>query len=100
VPLLVAGLAAVLCRSLAARREFLPFLVAILLFLACYAGIGISLYPFVVPRAITIWDAAAPAESLGFLLAGTAILVPIILVYTAYSYWVFRGKVDPRHGYH
>ena len=46
------------------------------------------------PRAITVWQAAAPDESLGFLLVGTAVLVPIILAYTGYSYWVFRGKVE------
>jgi cytochrome d ubiquinol oxidase subunit II len=100
VPLLVAGLAFLFYRSVTARRERLPFVSAILLFLAAYAGLGISLYPYVVPRAITIWDAAAPDASLGFLLVGTAVLVPIILAYTAYSYWVFRGKVQPGSGYH
>ncbi|MNW16469.1 Cytochrome bd-I ubiquinol oxidase subunit 2 [compost metagenome] len=65
-----------------------------------YAGIGISFYPYMVPPSLTIWDAAAPEESLSFLLAGALVLVPIILAYTAYSYWVFRGKVDPEEGYH
>jgi cytochrome d ubiquinol oxidase subunit II len=100
VPLVVAGLALLFYRSVTARWERLPFVSAILLFLAAYAGLGISLYPYVVPRAITIWDAAAPDASLGFLLVGTAILVPIILAYTGYSYWVFRGKVQPGSGYH
>jgi cytochrome d ubiquinol oxidase subunit II len=100
VPLIVAALAFVFYRSIAARREALPFVSAVLLFLAAYAGLGISLFPYVVPRAITIWDAAAPDASLGFLLVGTAILVPIILAYSAYSYWVFRGKVQPGAGYH
>jgi cytochrome d ubiquinol oxidase subunit II len=53
-----------------------------------------------VPPSLTIWDAAAPEESLSFLLAGALVLVPIILAYTGYSYWVFRGKVDPEEGYH
>ena len=73
---------------------------AILLFLVSYLGIAISVYPYVVPRAITVWQAAAPDESLFFLLVGTAVLIPIILAYTAYSYWVFRGKADPSRGYH
>ena len=64
------------------------------------AGLGVSLFPHVVPPSITIWDAAAPNESLAFLLVGTAVLIPIILAYTGYSYWVFRGKADSTHGYH
>ena len=53
-----------------------------------------------IPTSVTIWDAAAPESSLKFLLAGAAVLVPVILIYTGYSYWVFRGKVDPEEGYH
>src|SRR5918992_1609881 len=78
----------------------LAFLIAILIFLVSYAGLGISMFPYVVPREVTIWEAAAPDDSLAFLLVGTAVLLPIILAYTGYSYWVFRGKVDPHHGYH
>jgi len=99
VPLLVAAIAYGLFRSLAAGREVLPFIMAILLFLAAYAGVAISMFPYIVPRTITVWEAAAPDASLGFLLVGTAVLVPVILGYTAYSYWVFRGKVDPAAGY-
>jgi cytochrome d ubiquinol oxidase subunit II len=100
VPLLVAVLALAFYRSVAARREGWPFVIAILLFLVSYVGLGISLFPYVVPRAVTIWAAAAPDASLAFLLVGTAVLVPIILAYSAYSYWVFRGKVEPGGGYH
>jgi cytochrome d ubiquinol oxidase subunit II len=100
VPLLVALIAFGFFRSLARGKEAMPFLMAILLFLVAYAGIGISVYPFIVPRAITVWEAAAPDESLLFLLIGTATLIPIILAYTGYSYWVFRGKVDSTQGYH
>jgi cytochrome d ubiquinol oxidase subunit II len=100
VPILVAAIALGLFRSLAAKREVAPFLMACLLFLLSYVGLGISIYPFVVPRSITVWEAAAPDASLAFLLAGTAVLIPIILAYTGYSYWVFRGKADPSHGYH
>jgi len=56
------------------------------------------MYPYVVPQSITIWQAAAPESSQLFMLVGVAILVPLILGYTAWAYWVFRGKV--RGGYH
>ena len=65
-----------------------------------YAGIGISFYPYMVPHSITIWQAAAPDVSLRFLLVGAVVLIPMILAYTGYAYWVFRGKVDPSEGYH
>ena len=77
-----------------------PFLAALGLFVLCYAGIGISFYPYIVPPSVTIWQAAAPEQSLVFLLVGAAVLIPIILAYTGYAYWVFRGKVDPSGGYH
>jgi cytochrome d ubiquinol oxidase subunit II len=99
VPIMVAAIAIGLFRALAKGREGMPFLMAILLFLISYVGIGVSVYPFIVPRAVTLWEAAAPDESLLFLLVGTAILIPIILAYTGYSYWVFRGKVDSTQGY-
>mgnify|MGYP003854299773 CR=1 FL=1 len=63
-------------------------------------GIGISFYPHIVPPDLTIAQAAAPDSSLAFALVGTVVLVPLILGYNAYAYWVFRGKVDPDEGYH
>ncbi|CAN5504437.1 cytochrome d ubiquinol oxidase subunit II [soil metagenome] len=99
VPIFVAGAAALLFTSLAARRPLLPFLSVLTLFVLCYAGLGISFYPDIVPLAVTIWEAAAPPESQGFLLVGAVVLIPIILAYTAYAYWVFRGKTGT-HGYH
>ena len=69
-------------------------------FVLCFIGIGISFYPMMVPPSVTIWQAAAPDVSLGFALVGAVVLVPLILGYTAYAYWVFRGKVDPEEGYH
>jgi cytochrome bd ubiquinol oxidase subunit II len=100
VPLLVAGAAFALYRAVQTRHERLPFLLAQGLFVLSYVGLGISLYPYIVPRSITIWQAAAPPESLAFLLVGALILIPIILAYTAHAYWIFRGKVDPTGGYH
>jgi len=100
VPILTLIAAWRLIASLAAGREREPFLATLALFLLCYIGLGINLYPNIVPPNVTIWDAAAPESSLVFLLVGALILVPMILAYTAYAYWVFRGKVDPDGGYH
>ena len=65
-----------------------------------FVGLGISLYPMIVPPDITIWDAAAPRDSQVFLLVGAAVMIPAILAYSGYAYWVFRGKVEHDSGYH
>ena len=90
----------VLLKGLIERRETSPFLAALSLFVLSFVGIGISFYPNIVPHSVTIWAAAAPDNSLSFLLVGAVVLVPLILGYTAYSYWVFRGKVRSVGGYH
>ena len=100
VPLLVAFWASSCSARCAARRELMPFLAALAFFVLSYVGLGISFYPYIVPTSVTIWEAAAPDNSLAFLLVGAAVLVPLILAYTAYSYWVFRGKVNSSGGYH
>ena len=100
VPLLVLGCLYLIVRGLRTGRDAQPFLAALGLFILGYAGIGISFYPYIVPTSLTIWDAAAPPASLSFLLVGALVLVPIILAYTAYAYWVFRGKVRHGEGYH
>jgi len=99
VPLLVAIASVGFFFALRHRRSYWPFLIALALFALGLIGLGISLYPYVVPRSITIWDAAAPTQSLVFMLVGAAIMVPIILAYTGYAYWVFRGKTADE-GYH
>jgi cytochrome bd ubiquinol oxidase subunit II len=99
VPVLVLICVWVFYQGLKGRSDVSPFLAAEALFILCFAGIGISFYPYIVPPSITIWDAAAPDSSLKFLLVGAAVLIPIILGYTAYAYWVFRGKVD-KEGFH
>ena len=86
--------------SIRSRHEVEPFLASLGLFLLSFLGLGVSLYPNIVPPGITIWQAASPDNSLAFLLAGALVLIPMILAYTAYSYWVFRGKVDTHGGYH
>lgn len=100
VPLLVGGCFLLLVTGLKNHRDSRPFMAALGLFVLGYAGIGISFYPYIVPTSLRIWDAAAPDESLGFLLVGALVLVPLILAYTSYAYWVFRGKVNPEEGYH
>jgi cytochrome d ubiquinol oxidase subunit II len=100
VPTFTAILAAIMGWGLIKRKDNVPFPTAIGLFALCFAGLGIGITPYIVPRAITIQEAAAPDSSLLFMLVGAVILLPLILAYTAYSYWVFRGKVDPDAGYH
>lgn len=100
VPLMIAITVFMLFKGLREKRDLMPFLSALTLFVLCFAGIGISFYPYIVPAALTIWDAAAPDSSLAFTLVGTAVLIPLILIYTAYAYYVFRGKVRPGEGYH
>ena len=99
VPLLVTITAAAFFWSIRRRAERLPFLLALALFLLGFVGLGISVYPYAVPRSVTIWDAAAPPGSQMFLLVGAVVIIPVILVYTGWAYWVFRGKVGT-HGYH
>ncbi|MBW8745617.1 MAG: cytochrome d ubiquinol oxidase subunit II [Sphingomonas sp.] len=99
VPLLVAIVAFAFFWSLRRGAERLPFLLALGLFLLGFVGLGISIYPYVVPRAVTIWDAAAPPQSQLFMLVGAVVIVPVILAYTGWAYWVFRGKVGTQ-GYH
>ncbi len=100
VPLMVGFLAFGLWRALDEGREALPFTFAMGLFALSYLGLAISLWPVLIPPGITVWQAAAPPETQVFLLIGMAFLIPTILVYTAYSYWVFRGKVTGAFGYH
>ena len=100
VPILVVLTGWRLYLALERREHWTPFLLTLGLFILSYAGLAISLFPYVIPPAITIWDAASPPQSLRFLLIGVAPLLPIILGYTFYNYWVFRGKVTPETGYH
>ncbi|MBY0583326.1 MAG: cytochrome d ubiquinol oxidase subunit II [Sphingomonas sp.] len=98
VPVLVAILSIVFWRALMAKAQMQPFLLALGIFLLSFVGLGISFYPYVIPTSITIWDAAAPANSQVFMLIGVSIMLPIIIGYTGWAYWVFRGKVGD--GYH
>lgn len=100
VPVLVLVCAWLLYSGLKRDHSAQPYLATVGLFVLSYIGLVISFFPYMVPSSVTLWDAAAPDESLHFLLVGSLVLIPIILVYTTYTYWVFRGKVGDSHGYH
>src|SRR4029077_8683276 len=86
-------------RALDSDAETAPFLGAVALFALSYAGIAISLFPMIVPYHFTLWEAASSPRTQAFLLMGTLFLLPVILMYSAWSYWVFRGKVRGTIGY-
>jgi cytochrome bd ubiquinol oxidase subunit II len=86
--------------ALRRRHELTPFLGAVALFLMSFIGIAISLWPMIVPYHYTLWETASSPSTQAFLLIGTLFLLPVILMYTAWSYWVFRGKVSGAAGYH
>jgi cytochrome d ubiquinol oxidase subunit II len=100
VPLLTFLLATMLWRWIDQRREVLPFVATIGLFLLGYLGLVISSYPYLVPPTLTIWDTAAVPASQIFMLIGTLFLLPIILGYVIFIYWLFRGKVKEGESYH
>lgn len=100
VPALVVLATWGLLKTLRRDSHATPFLLALLLLLLGYTGLGISLWPNIIPPGISIWEAAAPAQSMGFTLVGALFIIPFILVYTAWSYYVFRGKVKVGEGYH
>jgi cytochrome d ubiquinol oxidase subunit II len=97
----ITGFVALMCwRWLEQGRDVPPFLAAIVLFMLGYIGLAISVAPYLVPHSITIFDAAAAPASQIFMLLGTLPLLPIILIYTGFVYYVFRGKVKEGEGYH
>jgi cytochrome d ubiquinol oxidase subunit II len=100
VPIVTAGLTLWVWRALDSNAEATPFIGAICLFVMAYIGIAISLWPMIVPHSITLWDAASSPRTQAFLMVGTVFLLPIILMYTGWSYWIFRGKVRGDVGYH
>ncbi len=100
VPLVTALVALAAWRWLEAGRELLPFVAAIALFLLGYLGLVISSFPYLVPPALTVWQTAAPPASQIFMLLGTVALLPLVLAYVVFVYWIFRGKVREGEGYH
>jgi cytochrome d ubiquinol oxidase subunit II len=100
VPLVTALVAYLLWRWLGKGREALPFIATIVLFLLGYLGLVISSFPYLVPPSLTVWDTAAAPASQIFMLIGTVFLLPIILGYVVFVYWLFRGKVREGEAYH
>ncbi|UNH43760.1 cytochrome d ubiquinol oxidase subunit II [Moellerella wisconsensis] len=101
VPLLVILAAAIILHSVKQQKyDYRPFLAALLLIFLGFTGLGISIWPYLIPPVISFREAASPPESLGFMLVGALFIIPIILVYTYWSYYVFRGKINPEQGYH
>ncbi|AJQ50535.1 MULTISPECIES: cytochrome d ubiquinol oxidase subunit II [Pseudomonas] len=100
VPLLVLVTFYGLLKAVARHAHYTPFLLTLVLIFLGYSGLGISLWPNIIPPSISIWDAAAPPQSQGFMLVGTLFILPFILMYTFWSYYVFRGKVTHEDGYH
>ncbi len=100
VPVVTALVAYGVAHSIQAGQDYGPFLGSIVLFLLGYLGLVISVFPYIVPQSLTIWDSAAVPASQIFMLLGTLFLLPMILAYTAFVYWVFRGKVPEGASYH
>ncbi|SDK94561.1 cytochrome bd-I ubiquinol oxidase subunit 2 apoprotein [Modicisalibacter muralis] len=100
LPALAMLSAALLFWSARAGRSRLPFFATMSMFLFTYLGLLVSRWPYVVPPDYTLWEAASAPSSQLFLLIGTLFVIPIILGYTGWAYWVFRGKVRPGEGYH
>lgn len=100
VPLLTAYAAWSCWSGLATRHDTKPFVSTIALFLLGFVGLAVSNLPFIVPPSLDVWQAAAHPSSQLFMLIGVLIFVPVILAYTVFVYWTFRGKVKAGEGYH
>lgn len=101
VPLLVIASSGLLWRHLGQPTSHAqPFILTLVLVFLGFSGLGISIWPTIIPPSITLWQAAAPVQSQAFMLVGAVFIIPVILVYTFWSYYVFRGKVPQHEGYH
>ena len=95
VPFVTTVVALVIWRTVPSRFVHVPFIASIGLFLLAFLGLAISLFPYAVPRSITIWQAASSPRTLAFVGVGAAIILPITLAYLAFAHWIFRGKARP-----
>lgn len=100
IPLLTASAAFLCWRGLERGEEVTPFFAAVALFLLGFLGLVVSNAPYLVPPSVTVWQAAASPSSQIFMLVGVLVMLPVILAYTVFVYWTFRGKVRPGEGYH
>ncbi|MCC3719131.1 cytochrome d ubiquinol oxidase subunit II [Rouxiella badensis] len=100
VPVLVLLVSFFIVKAVNRNAHYSPFILTLVLVFLGYSGLGISVWPNIIPPSITFWQAASPPASQGFILVGALIIIPIILFYTFWGYHVFRGKVTPDQGYH
>ncbi|MCH1931014.1 cytochrome d ubiquinol oxidase subunit II [Shewanella sp. A25] len=100
VPVITALACLKIISSLKKRRECSPFIMALIIVILGFAGLGISIWPNIVPPSISIWDAASPEISQNFMLFGAVLILPVILAFTFWSYYVFSGKVKEGEAYH
>ncbi|CAI1807938.1 Cytochrome d ubiquinol oxidase subunit 2 [Serratia ficaria] len=100
VPLLVFALSVGIIKFSKNKASYGPFILTLGLVFIGFSGLGISIWPNIIPPSISIWAAASPPQSQGFMLVGGLLIIPVILMYTCWSYYVFRGKIKPNEGYH
>lgn len=100
MPLMTAALCVFAMYSLVKNHETWPFLATLGIFILSYLGLCISMFPYIVPRSLTVYQAITPIKSLEFLFYGVALCLPLLIGYTAYAYYIFRGKVKHGSGYH
>jgi cytochrome bd ubiquinol oxidase subunit II len=93
-PLLTALVLYGIWRALHRAHDAMPFVLSVVFFLLALLGLSISLWPYAVPYSVTLWQAASSTSTLIFLGIGTAVILPIIVLYLAYAHWVFRGKAS------
>lgn len=100
VPVLAALTIWGFAQAVSAKRDLAPFILCVGLYMLTLAGLAISLWPYVVPRHLSVWEVAAPPDTQRFLLWGVAAILPVVLAYTAYAYYVFRGKASAAEANH
>ena len=100
VPILVLLCSWGIVRAIKREAHYAPFLLTLALVFLGFSGLGISIWPNIIPPSISIWEAASPPQSQAFMLVGSLLIIPMILGYTFWSYYVFRGKIKADEGYH
>lgn len=99
LPCLTAAIIVYFAYRIRMQSEYLLYWLAVSIFLCSYIGFGISTWPYIVPHYITMWQASAPPSSQLFMLIGTLLLLPILIGYTSYAYYIFREKVHDEIDY-